>query len=163
MAIPGIPQPEFLEIGEGLRLRRYDGRFDFALPWYQDEETVCLVDGKRASYSWETLERMYAYLNERGELYFIEALSDGVYRPIGDVTFWRDDMPIVIGDVRYRGKGIGRQVIAALVTRGRALGYDRLRVEEIYDCNTTSRRCFEGVGFRAYEKTARGSRFELLL
>lgn len=163
MAIAGIIQPDFLEVGEGLRLRRYDGRFDFALPWYQDEETVYLVDGNRTPYTPQRLERMYAYLDARGELYFIEALTGGVYTPIGDVAFWQDDMPIVIGDKRYRGRGVGGRVIAALVTRGRALGYGRLRVEEIYDYNAASRRCFESAGFRAYEKTARGSRFELLL
>ena len=106
---------------------------------------------------------MYAYLDARGELYFIEALIDGDYQPIGDVTFWREDMPIVIGDRRFRGKGIGGKVIAALIARGKALGYDRLEVAEIYDYNIPSRRCFERAGFRACEKTARGSRYELIL
>ena len=163
MAIAGIIQPEFLEVGEGLRLRRYDGRFDFALPWYQDEETVYLVDGNRTPYTPEQLERMYAYLDAHGELYFIEALTGGVYTPIFDVAFFHDDMPIVIGDKRYRGRGIGGRVITALVMRGRALGYGWLRVGEIYDHNAASRRCFQSAGFRVYEKTARGSRFELLL
>ena len=72
-------------------------------------------------------------------------------------------MPIVIGDRRYRGRGIGRQVVSALVRRGRSLGCDWLRVREIYDCNAASRRCFEAAGFRAYEKTEKGSRYELLL
>ena len=44
MPIPGIVQPDLLEIEQGLRLRRFDGRFSFALPWYRDEETVLLVD-----------------------------------------------------------------------------------------------------------------------
>ena len=163
MPIPGVVQPDIIPIEEGLRLRRFDGRSAFALPWYQDEETVYLVDGRRTPYTAESLERMYAYLDAHGELYFIEALSAGVYRPIGDVTFWRDDMPIVIGDGRYRGKGIGGKVVAALIDRGRALGYDRLRVAEIYDHNAASRRCFERAGFQVYEKTDRGSRFELKL
>lgn len=30
-------------------------------------------------------------------------------------------MPIVIGEPHYRGKGIGRKVLSALVRRGRAL------------------------------------------
>ena len=42
MPIPGIAQPDRLEIEYGLRLRRFDGQFAFALPWYQDEETVHL-------------------------------------------------------------------------------------------------------------------------
>lgn len=163
MAIPGIIQPEFLEISGSLRLRRYDGRHGFALPWYQDEEMVYLVDGVRAPYTVEKLDRMYACLEGLGELYWIEVREGGVWRPVGDVTFWRDDMPIVIGERQYRGRGIGRQVVSALVRRGRSLGYDWLRVQEICACNAASRRCFEAAGFRAYEKTARGSRFELLL
>ncbi len=163
MAIPGVTQPHILEISGGLRLRRYDGCHAFALPWYQDEETVYLVDGVREPYTPEKLGRMYACLEGRGELYWIEILEDSRWRPIGDVTFWRDDMPIVIGDRRYRGRGVGRRVVSALIRRGQSLGYDWLRVQEIYDCNTASRRCFEAAGFRAYEKTAKGSRYELLL
>lgn len=163
MPIPGIAQPDLLEIEYGLRLRRFDGQSAFALPWYQDEETVRLVDGKHTRYTEEALAQMYDYLDARGELYFIEVLIDGGYQPIGDVTFWREDMPIVIGDRRFRGKGIGGKVVAALIARGRALGYDRLGVAEIYDYNIPSRRCFERAGFRACEKTARGSRYELIL
>ena len=104
MAIPGVEQPDILEITPELRLRKYDGGFDFALPWYQDVEMVYLVDGKRHTYTLETLAAMYSYLNDMGELYFIEILSEGGVIPIGDVTFWQDDMPIVIGVADYRGR-----------------------------------------------------------
>ena len=163
MPIAGIDQPAILPVGEGLRLRKYDGVHDFALAWYQDEELVYLVDGVRRAYDAEPLCRMYTYLNSHGELYWIEAEERGVWRPIGDVTFWQEDMPIVIGEAAWRGKGIGRRVIAALVQRGRALGYDCLRVEEIYDWNEGSRRCFESVGFRACGKTEKGSTYVLEL
>lgn len=163
MPIPKIPQPEILQIEDQLRLRRYDGSHAFALAWYQDEETVYLVDGVRRRYDEELLGCMYEYLNQRGELYFIEVLQDGCYTPVGDVTFWKEDMPIVIGDAGYRKKGIGRKVIRFLIERGRSLGYDKLFVSEIYDFNAASRACFESLGFRAYEKTEKGSRFELEL
>ena len=45
MPIPGTEQPEFLHIDEELRLRKFDDHFDFAFDWYQDPETVWLVDG----------------------------------------------------------------------------------------------------------------------
>ena len=45
MPIQGIEQPAVIQIDPGLRLRKYDGKDDFALAWYQDEETVYLVDG----------------------------------------------------------------------------------------------------------------------
>lgn len=163
MAIQGIDQPEIIQIDESLRLRKYDGVHDFALTWYQDEETVWLVDGNRNPYTIERLGGMYRYLNNAGELYFIEVLENGTYKPIGDVTFWQDDMPIVIGDAHYRGKGIGRKVISALVQRGRSLGFGHVSVGEIYDWNEPSRRCCESVGFRAYEKTEKGSKYRLVL
>jgi len=50
-------------------------------------------------------------------------------------------------------------VIAALVNRGRNLGYDRLVVNEIYACNAASRKCFENAGFRVLEQTEKGNRF----
>lgn len=163
MAIPGIQQPEFLTVDERLRLRKFDGVFDFALAWYQDPETNYLVDGKRDAYDQERLSRMYHYLEQRGELYFIEVQEQGKYVPIGDVAFWQEDMPIVIGNRDYRGQQIGRRVVSALVQRGRELGYDHLEVDEIYQWNEGSRRCFEIVGFRAYEKTEKGHRYRLML
>lgn len=163
MPIAGVEQPELLMVEAGLRLRKYDGLQDFALAWYQDEEMVYLVDGVRRTYDMAALRGMYTYLDNHGELYWIETEENGAWRPIGDVTFWREDMPIVIGEEDYRGRGIGRRVIAALVRRGRELGYESLRVSEIYDWNEGSRRCFGSVGFRPCEKTEKGSRYVLKL
>ena len=64
-----------------------------------------LVDGVREPYTSEKLHRMYDYLNVHGELYFIEAKENGEFRPVGDVTFSVQDMPIVIGAAEYRGQG----------------------------------------------------------
>lgn len=163
MAIQGIEQPEIIQIDNTLRLRKYDGVFVFALEWYQDEDMVYMVDGVRSAYDMDRLARMYVYLNKAGELYFIEILENESYKPIGDVTFWQDDMPIVIGDPNFRGKGIGRKVISALVQRGRSLGFDYVSVGEIYNWNEPSRRCCESVGFRAYEKTEKGAKYRLTL
>jgi len=158
MPIPYIEQPLILNIDKDLRLRKFDDHYDFAFSWYQDEELVYLVDGVKRPYSYEKLSNMYHYLDRHGELYFIEVL-EGDWKPIGDVTFWQEDLPIVIGDPAYRGKGIGGKVISALVRRGRQLKFDRLYVNEIYDYNTASRKCFENAGFRVLEKTEKGNRF----
>ena len=163
MAIRGVDQPACIQIDPTLRLRRYDGTADFAFTWYQDEETVYLVDGVRKPYSRETLYAMYKYLDARGELYFIEALTDGAWTPVGDVAFSREDMPIVIGEPAFRGRGLGRQVILSLMDRGRQLGYDTLGVREIYDWNDASARCFASCGFKPVEKTEKGWRYEAKL
>ena len=163
MPMEGIEQPQVIQIEENLRLRRFDGIFDFAFGWYQDAETVYLVDGVKKPYDMATLRGMYGYLDKHGELYFIETMENGGWKPIGDVAFWQDDLPIVLGDRNYRGKGVGRKVVSALVERGKSLGWTELRVGEIYSFNEGSRRCFERVGFRAYERTEKGDRFVLKL
>ncbi len=56
-------------IDETLRLRRFDGNYDFAFEWYQDPETVRLVDGKAESYSYEKLTNMYK--TEKGSRYVL--------------------------------------------------------------------------------------------
>ena len=156
MPIPGVTQPETIEVSNDIRLRKYDGNYDFAFSWYQDKELVYLVDGDRSPYDMDRLSRMYSYLDAHGELYFIEAKEDGAYRPIGDVTFWQDDMPIVIGDSKYRGRGIGRLVISRLIERGRELGFGRLNVREIYSYNIASQRAFESCGFVRDAETENG-------
>lgn len=55
-----------------------------------------LVDGLDAEkYDCDKLEKMYNYLNSKGELYWIEVLQDGVFVSIGDVALWPEDLPIV--------------------------------------------------------------------
>lgn len=161
MPIANIPQPDVINIDKTLRLRKFDDDYAFALSWYQDPDLVMLVDGNNHPYSLDGLERMYHYLDKQGELYFIEALERDIWIPIGDVTFWQKDIPIVIGNPNYRGRHIGRRVIQALIRRGKQLGYSHLYVGEIFEYNAGSRKCFESLGFRAYEKTEKGNRYVL--
>lgn len=161
MPIENIVQPEIIDIEPGLRLRAFDGKYDFAFDWYQDPEMVWMVDGVRRAYTRETLTAMYAYLYKRGELYFIEIRRDGAFVPVGDVTFWQDDMPIVLGDPDCRGRGIGKKVIGALIDRARSLGFTQLRVGEIYDWNISSQKCFMAMGFVPAAKTEKGSSYLL--
>lgn len=161
MPIANVQQPDVLIIDSELRLRRYDNHCEFALSWYQNIDTVYLMDGIKQPYDFEKLRSMYQYLDAHGELYFIEVLEDNHFIPIGDVTFWQSDMPIVIGDERYRKRGIARKVIAKLIERGKQLGYSTLLVNEIYHYNISSQKVFESMGFVAYGKTANGFRYQL--
>lgn len=162
MPIENINQPEIINIDSNLRLRKFDNKFSFAFNWYQDEDTVKLVDGLNAKkYDFNTLKSMYQYLNNVGELYFIEILENNEFIPIGDVTFWKDDMPIVIGDKNYRNKGIGKKVIEALIGRAKELGYQEIKVREIYTYNIASQRLFESVGFKKSGNTANGFSYTL--
>lgn len=159
MPINGIKQPEQLYVSPQLRLRRFNEIPQEALEWYQDEELVWLVDGVRNRYTPERLNAMYTYLNKAGELYIIEVMEGDAFIPIGDVTFWEEDMPIVIGNPGYRNRGIGKSVVETLIKRAKELGFGSLSVSEIYDYNGGSRHCFESAGFRMKEKTERGASF----
>lgn len=161
MSIMGITQPSIIEISNEIRLCKYDGQNDFALSWYRDAETLMLVDGNTEPYDIGKLNRMYSYLDERGELYYIEIKVKDKYIPIGDVAFSKTDMPIVIGNKEYRGKGIGKKVVAKLVERGKELGYRELFVKEIYSYNIGSQKLFESVGFRRYGETSKGYSYRL--
>lgn len=163
MPMQGIEQPDLIVIDETLRLRKYDGVHDFAFAWYQDPDTVLMVDGVKNTYSRERLDKMYAYLNNIGELYFIEYLQGDVFIPVGDVTFRREDMPIVIGSPEYRNRGIGRRVATALMERARSLGFTEFHVGEIYRWNTPSRTLFTSMGFEPYEETEQGHRYKIHL
>ena len=163
MPISSITQPDFINITNEIRLRKYDGKTAFALNWYQDEETLMLVDGKSEPYDIERLNRMYTYLDNHGELYFIEYKVNNKYIEIGDVTFSKDDIPIIIGNKEYRGSGIGKKVVLKLIERGKSLGYTQLFVNEIYNYNIGSQKLFEGIGFKKYEETIKGYRYRLEL
>jgi RimJ/RimL family protein N-acetyltransferase len=162
--IDGIKQPDVLTISPELRLRRYTEPCDFALPWYQDRETLDLVDGKNApEYDMARLGKMFQYLRDHGELYFIEVLEDGDFIPIGGVAFWQDDMPIVIGSKPHRNLGIGKQIVAALVNRARELGFCSIGVSEIFRYNKASQRLFENAGFNRIKETECGYAYALTL
>ena len=147
MPIPTIQQEELIVIDDSLRLRAYEGQFELALDWYQDPDMIYMIDGSKEPYPPEKVQRMYEYLARQGEVYFIEVWERDHWLAIGDVTFWQDDLPIVIGKEDYRGKGIGKKVLSALIQRARNLGYQKLAVQEIYDFNQPSRSLFESLGF----------------
>lgn len=154
--------PSVLDIDPDLRLVRLDAPPVEALSWYQDPETLWMVDGKREPYTPERLARMYDWLAERGELWFIEVRDEsasGGWRAVGDVTLCPGDLPIVIGEKDLRARHVGRRVIEALCERARGLGWREVLVGEIYDWNVASQRCFSAAGFEPYERTERGARW----
>lgn len=164
MPIDGITQPKAIEISSTLRLRSFDGEFDFALPWYRDPVVLKMSEGESVTpYTLETLTRMYTYLSSMGELYWIEELRDGRFVPIGDVTMWQEDMPIALGSSDVRGRGIGKAVVSVLIERARSLGWSELRVENIFTYNEASRRLFTSCGFTECGKTENGASYMLKL
>ena len=156
---------QIIQIDSSLRLVPYfltDHR-DVALTWYQDVDLVELVDGIRIPYSLEKLNAMYSYLEEQGDLFWIEFLEKGEWLPIGDVTLSQENLPIVIGNPAYQHQGLGRKVLRTLIDLARQRGWKELKVQEIYDFNHASRRCFESLGFVESGATENGVSFVLTL
>ncbi len=162
MPIEGIKQPKYIEIDSNLRLKAYNRVFEFALSWYQDKDSLELIDGKgkAAPYTIERLKKMYEFLDNLGELYFIEKKENGRFVPVGDVTLSKSDMPIVIAK-EYRSQGIGKKVITRLIQRAKELGLGRLNVKEIYGFNLGSQKLFLGCGFKKTASTDTGASYAL--
>ena len=155
---------QLIQIDSSLRLVPYflaDHR-DVALTWYQDVDLVELVDGVRIPYNVEKLNDMYSYLEKYGDLFWIEFREKGEWLPIGDVTLSQENLPIVIGKT-YQHQGIGRKVLKTLIDLARKKGWKQLKVQEIYDFNYASRRCFESLGFVESGSTEKGTSLLLKL
>ncbi|SMF85792.1 hypothetical protein SAMN05661091_3159 [Paenibacillus uliginis N3/975] len=87
-----------------------------ALQWYQDLEVIHFSEGPDVEpYDLITVQAMYEYLNSIGKLLIIEVFEDGEWVSIGDVTFSKESIPIVIGDRKYRSRGIGTEVMKKII------------------------------------------------
>ena len=156
---------QIIQIDSSLRLVPYflaDYR-DVALTWYQEVDLVELVDGVRSPYSVKKLNAMYSYLEKHGDLFWIEFREKGEWLPIGDVTLSLENIPIVIGNPTYQHQGLGCKVLKTLIDLARQRGWKELKVQEIYDFNYASRRCFESLGFVESGSTEKGTSLLLKL
>lgn len=142
---------------DDLRLRpiRIPADIDAAVPWYSDPEVLHFSEGPGTpAYNRDTVERMFRYLAEHGEAHIIEVLEAGQWLPIGDAALLPDSLPIVIGSVSHRSRGLGKRVLRLLIERAAALGRPTLTVGKIFEDNERSFRLYEGVGFVRQQRTA---------
>lgn len=159
-------QPELINIDATLRLRSYDGNYQVAIPWYQDETVYYNSEGISDPAKMpdaEYVREMYEYLTSHGELYFIEVFENGNFRAIGDVTLKAENPPIVIGVPKYRGKGIGTKVMGVILQRAKEIGIKKIFGSTIYDYNTASRRLHENLGFKCVEIRGKERIYEIEL
>lgn len=150
MPLKNIEQPYIVNISNVLRLIKYDGDYTEALTWYQDRFVYYNSEGisdpmKKPNN--EYIERMYTYLDQNSELYFIEFLCDGRFMRIGDVAIKPINPPIVIGNGAYRGKGYSKQIMAYVISRLRELGYKKIENSVVYKHNIVSKNMHISLGF----------------
>lgn len=166
MPLPNIPQPQLLPIAPGLRLRRYDGHYEIFLPGYQ---TPAVYENSEGIFDLEKIpdlgyvKGMCNFLDRAGELYYIEIEENGAFVPIGDVTIKPQNPPIALWREEYQGKGIGRQVMQAVIARLRALGYEKISGSSVFRWNTASQRLHESLGFYRVGENEREFFYDLTL
>gem|GEM_PF-491974 len=119
------------------------------MPWYSDPEVLKMSEDGADPYDLAQIRRMYRSLAGQGELYVIEIQDAGgrQWRPIGDAALLPDDLPIVIGETRYRSRGIGGRVLDMLISRARELGWPAVQAKRVLAENQRSRRLFLSRGF----------------
>ncbi|WP_035289549.1 GNAT family protein [Clostridium sp. KNHs214] len=161
MELKEITYPEIIQIENNLRLRiLQEEDYKLALPWYHNEKVMYYSEGvKDKVYNIEKISCMYNYLNGIGELYLIEILEKEEWRAIGDVTLSEENMPIVIGEEKYWGLGIGRKVIKKLLERGNEIGLSKTKVE-IYKYNNRSKNLFLSLGFTKVSENEKSYKLE---
>lgn len=77
MAIKNIIQPNTILIDDYIRLKTPSkSEWHKALPWYQNRNVLYYSEGVEDKvYNLDIINRMYSYLSDIGELYFIEILE----------------------------------------------------------------------------------------
>lgn len=151
MPFDHIEQPNIIVIDDSLRLRKYDGKYRQAVIWYQDDIVRKFSEGitdsnYRLDENW--VAKKLNGLNSVGELYFIEVLENNTFIAIGDVTLLDNNPPIEIGVAKYRGVGIGKKVMLALIERAKKIGIKKIYNVGCYEDNIASHRMLLGAGFK---------------
>ena len=150
MPIRNIEQPIVIEVDENIRLLKYNGDYEAVLIGYQDPYVYQNSEGifddiKKPDL--EYIKGMFKWLNNNGELYYIQVKDGQDYISIGDVTVKDVNPPIAIWYEKYRFIGIGTKVMKTVIKRIKELGYEKITGTTIYKWNLSSQRMHEKLGF----------------
>ena len=150
MPIKNIEQPAVIEIDDDIRLLKYNGDYDIALIGYQDPYVYQNSEGifddtKKPDINY--IKGMFEWLNNNGELYYIQIREGQDFISIGDVTIKDVNPPIAIWYRKYRGIGIGTKVMKIVIKRLKELGYEKITGTTVYKWNESSQRMHEKLGF----------------
>ena len=166
MPIKNIEQPTVIEIGDDIRLLKYNGDYDIALIGYQDPYVYQNSEGifddtKKPDINY--IKGMFEWLNNNGELYYIQIREGQDFISIGDVTIKDVNPPIAIWYGKYRGIGIGTKVMKIVIKRLKELGYEKITGTTVYKWNESSQRMHEKLGFVKVDENEDEYIYELLL
>lgn len=166
MPFEGVEQPDIIQLSDTLRLRKYDGHYEKALAGYRDpyvyHNSEGIFDDTKIP-DLDYVRGMCQYLDRHGELYFIEALTEDGWIPVGDVTVKPENPPIALWLAEYRGKGIGTLAMREVIRRLRELGYEKITGSTVYKWNDRSLKMHRRLGFRIVGEDEEEYKLELEL
>lgn len=134
-------------IDEEIQLIKYYPNYKTALEWYQDFEVCKQVDNRDTVYDLPLLKRMYNYLNQHGDLFYIKYKN----RLCGDVCLQPDGEVNIVVAKPFQNKHIGRRVMSGIIQLAKEKGMQELHAE-IYSFNKQSRKMFESMGFEQVDE-----------
>lgn len=134
-------------IDEEIQLIKYYPNYKTALEWYQDLEVCKQVDNRDTVYDLPLLKRMYNYLNQHGDLFYIKYKN----RLCGDVCLQPDGEVNIVVAKPFQNKHIGRRVMSGIIQLAKEKGMQELHAE-IYSFNKQSRKMFESMGFEQVDE-----------
>ena len=130
-------------IDHAITLIPYYSNPDVTLAWYQDPDVCKQVDNVDYVYSEDLLIRMYIYLSEHGDCYYIQYQG----KLVGDITLRENAEISIVICKEYQNRHIGRRCVMDMLALAREKGLKEVRAN-IYAFNTQSRNMFESVGFQ---------------
>ena len=126
-----------------ITLVKYYPNYQTALQWYQDPQLCKQVDNRDTVYDLPLLKRMYKYLDQRGDLFYIKYRG----RLCGDVCLQHSGEVNIVIAGPYQNRHIGRRVLGEVIRLAREKQLNQLHAE-IDSFNTQSRKMFTAMGFQ---------------
>ena len=130
-------------VDSSIRLIPYYRNDEVSLSWYLDTDLVKMVDNRDTPYDIPLLHRMYDYLSENGDCFYIE-YDDTL---VGDVTLLESGEIAIVISKEYQGRHIGRRCVREMLALAREKGMTSVKAV-IYSFNIPSQRMFLSLGFR---------------
>ena len=130
-------------VDKEIQLVPYYPNYKTTLMWYQDLELCKQVDNREIAYDLDLLKRMYKYLNQHGDLFYIKYKN----RLCGDVCLQPSGEVNIVIAKPFQNKHIGRRVINEIIKLAREKNIQELHAE-IYSFNTQSQKMFQSMGFK---------------
>lgn len=130
-------------VDKEIQLVRYYPNYKTTLAWYQDLELCKQVDNRETAYDLDLLKRMYKYLNQHGDLFYIKYKN----RLCGDVCLQPNGEVNIVVAKPFQNKHIGRRVINKIIELAKEKNIQELHAE-IYSFNTQSQKMFQSLGFK---------------